>query len=336
MIGRPRLGGATAAFAILAIAATACGGGGDREVAERVATSDPASAFAPLVRLDAREQAWPMSAAHFLAHAGLEWNSGRPCYFLDRDLTESGVPLDRPKPAEKASELPLDPRRLGRTNVYRSPPDDRVCDDRNPRVYTSDQPTAPGEAEDRPAGLRLDQGFSLDIDGEFDSGEHRLADDGSLAGVPVYYAREAAGRGILRISYWLLFGRRVTRTRDGLAAGEGGWKRIDVLARRGRERNVFRPIAVEYRGSDRTLRVPWDAADLAGPGGSHPVVQLARLDHTPGPATKCGRCVDWNTWLLTRDVRDEPWWGYGGAWGVFQPAVLTGTTALSGVPGPSP
>ncbi len=324
-----------AACAAAAVAFAACGGAEEqRKAVEPVVTSNPAAAFAPLVRLDAREEAWPISAAYFLDHAGLEWVG--PCGY-DQDVTETGVPVIPPRPVKTASDLPLDPKRLGRVNVYRSPPDDLGCGKRSTRVYTSDQHTTPRDKEDRPLGLGSDEGFTLDIDGEVNQGKRRLASDGSLAGVPVYYAREAAGRAGVRISYWLMFGEQGNREgpRDW-AWSEGDWERVDVLARRGRGRRAFRPVAVEYRVGERTRRLPWDEVELAGPGASHPVVYLTRFAHTAGSARTCDRCIDWKTWRLTRDVRDEPWWGYGGAWGSFQPSLFKDGTSLIGVSGPSP
>lgn len=318
---------------IVGAATASCGdsGGssGSGQTPEPVVARSPATAFAPLVRIDGRERAFPMSAAHFIAQSGLEWEGG--ACSLERDVTASATSR-----AAASQPIPLlDPVRLGHEPAYRVRDAGPGCAHRN--VYSTVQRTRAFDTEDRPAGLQPEEAFNLDILTDAQPGRLRTGPDGQLVGVPVYYAIEGEGgagaTADLRISYWIAFGREHV---PGPAPGspgdhEGDWERIDVLLESARGRHAYVPRAVEYRQRRGTLRVPWDEAERAGPGASHPVVQLDPGIHTPRPPGDCDDCVDWRTWQLLRDVRREPWWGYGGGWG-----EVGSNDETSGPLGPSP
>ena len=295
--------------------------------AASVSTRDPAIAFAPLVRLDRRETAFPADATRLVAHAGLEWSSRRCGY--DRDITPSGTL----GPGAPSPLPPLVAGRLGRGQGYRARtlPD---CETPRGPVFSTVQRTRPFDTEDRPVGLPVGEGFNLDIVSAILAGERRL-DDGALVGVPAYYALDdamVAGRPGIRLSYWMVFGLQLQPRGSELASREGDWERVDVLARAGRRPGRYVPLAVEYhRGGDRARRVAWGEAELAGPGRTHPVAYLERGMHTPRPDRTCRRCTDWRTWRNLRDVRREPWFGYGGGWG-----AMGDSDEGSGPSGPSP
>lgn len=296
-----------------------------------VRASDPAATFAPLVRLHPRETSFPMSARHFLSKAGLEWTGG-PCW-KEMDVSASASSSDA-----SATPIPkLVPRRLGRSPAYEVRPRRKNCVDLRPQTFTATMRTRPFDREDRPAGLHLDEGFGLDILTDAQPGKRRLDADGTLAGVPVYYVIERMavdGRPGLRLSYWMLYGRG--ERRDAAQGGEvvsheGDWERVDVVVARAGGRHGYVPESVRYHSHAGVREVPWEEAVRAGPGSTHPIVDVTPEFHTPRPAGRCDDCTDWLTWRRLRDARREPWYGYGGAWG-----AAWRTDATSGPLGPSP
>jgi hypothetical protein len=321
-----RAGGLLIVAALAGATVSACGEA-DSPVRATVVTDDPATTFAPLVRLADGERTFPIGARFLLDHAGLEW-AGGPCG-AESDVTVSAQSV-RTGPV---SLPPLVPARLGREpRAYRFRPK-RDCRRPRPEVFTTAQRTRPFDTEDRPAGLHVDEGFNLDVASEALSPRRRLGPDGSVAGVPGYYAVErtrSAGRPAIRLSYWILFPVEEEVDAYGpVMMREGDWERVDVVAERGPGRGNYTPLAVEYSVGDRVKRVGWSDAELAS--GTHPVVYLERGRHTPRPTGKCGDCVEWRTWRLLRDVREEPWWGYGGGWG-----AIGGSDEYSGPLGPTP
>lgn len=330
--------GAYVLAGIACCAAIACGDGSDGDApAAPIEARDPAVTFAPLVMLHGREPTFPISTEHFLKNSGLEW-AGGPCP-LEQDVAiglrsrrlSGGVPPGaKPVP-------PMTAKGLGGDRAYRFTPWTSNCVKTRGRTFASNQRTRPYDVEDRPLGLYVDEGFNLDILTDYQPGPRRLAADGSVTGVPAYYAREdvtADGRRALRISYWLLFGRGQTPDpKTGKpVVHEGDWERIDVLLRRGRKASSYVPVNVRFRVDGRFETVAWEGVERRGPGSTHPVAYLSRAAHTPYPsaATTGGR-VPWRTWDRLRDVRREPWFGYGGGWGAFGASA-----AESGPLGPSP
>jgi hypothetical protein len=316
---------------VLAFAAGGCGEEG--EAPATIVTGDPAATFAPLVRLHPRERSFPMSARRFLAKSGLEW-SGGPCP-LEIDVSASAS--SRAAAGDRIP--PLDPTKLGTEPAYKVRPHVSNCIDLRPHTYSTTMRTRPFDTDDRPVGLQVDEGFSLDILSNAQPGRLRLGGDGTLAGVPAYYARDPSsigGRTGLRLSYWLLYGRGKAPDPDQgdrLVGHEGDWERVDVLVRRERGRDRYTPVSIQhFSGGERRLVTPWNDTERAGASSTHPVVYAARATHTPGPRGDCiPSCTDWKTWRLLRDVREEAWFGYGGGWGAFEP-----TAAAAGPLGPSP
>lgn len=295
-----------------------------------VAAGDPVVAFAPLVLLAAEERWLPMGAEEFIAASGLEWVGG-PCRY-ERDIAASNAS----RAAAGNRIPPLSVPRLGAPNGYRVRPLRADCRTPRPRVYTTDQRTRPFDTRARPPGLRLDEGFSLDILTDAQPGDPRRALGGVIEGVPVYFARSrprAGSPATLRVSYWMLFGRGEVADPESGGQGyhEGDWERVEVLLRCDRSRGAHRLVAVRYRQDGRWARRSWRRASLAGPGGTHPVVSLGRGTHVPRIGMRSGRALPWLTWRQLRHVRSERWFGYGGAWGAGGDSDAT-----SGPLGPSP
>jgi hypothetical protein len=309
------------------------------EPAKPVATRDPAATFAPLVMLDRREPTYPISADYFLKNSGLEW-AGGPCPF-EQDVA-NGLRSDKLSGAGSGAPSlpPLTAVRLGGKRPYSFKPWTRRCLDTletDRPTFTTDQRTRPYDLEDRPNGLYVDEGFNLDILTDYQPGPKRVARVDSIEGVPAYYAEErmtSGGKRMLRLSYWLLFGRGEAKDpKTGKPVPhEGDWERIDVLLRRGQKAASFFPVNVRYRIDGDFKTVAWVGADRRGSGSTHPVAFLVRAAHTPYPhASTTDKRVAWRTWDRLRSVRREPWFGYGGGWGAFG-----FTAAESGPLGPSP
>jgi hypothetical protein len=320
-----------AAFAgalLMSSCVSACGTSDD-DRRQAFSTSEPAATFAPLVRLHPRETWFPMSARHFLAKSGLEWGGG-PCRF-ERDISasaSSNAAAGTPIP-------PLAPERLGRPPGYETWAAPASCVGRRPGLYSTAMRTRPFDREDRPVGLYVDEGFTLDILTDAQPGRLRTDGDGSLVGVPAYYARDrvtVAGQPGVRLSYWLLYGHGQRRDPDAKGAvvdHEGDWERLDVLLQHRDGNSRYVPIAVRYHSDTSVTTVNWDEVERAR--GTHPIADASRESHTLRPPDDCPDCTDWPTWRDLRDVREQPWFGYGGGWG-----SIGATEASTGPLGPSP
>jgi hypothetical protein len=169
-----------------------------------------------------------------------------------------------------------------------------------------------------------------------------------LEPTPVYFERHdevgEAGLSNVRITYWFFytFSSPTGKTdRTGLATGhEGDWERISVLTHRTGD-DLWLPLSVRFHEHDTSVDVPWErvrkAPDEAGVT-THPRAYVAKGSHAtyrrPGrfsqilrrggveilavrdEAQACPRCPLWYTWKLLVDATRQPWYGFGGAWGV--------------------
>ncbi|MEX1141497.1 MAG: hypothetical protein WEB79_04215 [Thermoleophilaceae bacterium] len=326
--------------------------GGARELSagwrEGIVTPDPARAFAPLVRLHARERHFPLGTDDFTRHSMLTWGiEGCPV---------AQIAQGRGWPDDNVHGLPwLRADRLAGPAAYRLEPPARRCDRRFPRGYSTAEHTRPHDVG-RPAALRPGDGFFLDIASHRYGGRRAVVRGRAgplLTGVPVYFERRSEsvdGAPGVRIAYWLLFA--ATKPRGGertdLVSSEGGWERVSVLLRR-LGLGGYLPASVRYHVRDGHTDVPWSDVERSA---THPVALLARGSHAPYPtpgrrawgvradgrrhafhddASDCGACPRWRTWERLLPVREQPWWGYGGAWGS---PFADGRT--SGPLGPSP
>lgn len=336
---------AAACAALLLGAIVGCGEGErDGGTVEPVATGDPVATFAPLIALHDRERWWPISADEFIDYSTFNW-SNEPC-FNDRTVSIGGPRLrlgrDQPEPV-------TDPRRLGGWRSYRGRPLRSDCERPRPVAYEATQHTRPYDGPGRAAGLRAGEGFFLDLltaklDGDPDISR---TEPRRLRGVAAYVDRRPwrrpGGRAGLRIDYWLLYGLDFPRPEamGDYVEHEGDWEHVAVLLRRAADGRRYVPVSLRLHRDGQARDVAWSSLELAAAGGArgatHPVVYAARGSHTlyPSPGARdvsrtwrgrrltlqdetaaCPSCVEWRTWELLEPLRDQPWHGYGGGWGV--------------------
>jgi hypothetical protein len=179
----------------------------------------------------------------------------------------------------------------------------------------------------RPANLNLRRGFFLDVADPERRGQARRNPN-----VPVFFELRRTPDELL-VTYWFFYGYSRPHVVPGLRGGdvlrdrlshEGDWENVDVAL----APDASRPVAVYLYGHGTPARVRW-AQVQPGPSG-HPLVYSARDSHASyakeGPVEVCnplGCALDvsaqgfrWDTWTALRPVRSEPWYGFGGAWGV--------------------
>lgn len=334
---------------LTALGLSSCGPDSDAQPAKPVAGSKVVAAFAPLVHLHPGEEYFPMDAEAFIDRSSVKL-LGENCQYLVNLST--GRIADR-KTLEK---VPITrPERLGKAPGYSGRLVDERCRPRGP-AYSTTQHTRPFD-DGRPAGLAPYEGIYLDLLSDSYDGDPRFERRDSaklLSEVPVYFERERAavdGRPGLAVTYWVLYGAgRDYRAGDPRPnKHEGDWERVVVLLRQERG-SRYAPVAMRFYEDEQRWEVPWDEIAVAG---THPVVYSARTSHTPyhEPGTHerregsgeqgfeveeetegdCPECVELHAWQLLRSVRAQPWYGYGGGWGLaFR---VEGT---SGPLGPSP
>jgi hypothetical protein len=325
--------------------------------ARAITTSDPVTAFAPVVNLHVRERAWPMSAEDFLAASWLLWAHDGRC---EDWLPGSERHVDD-VPDERGELGRFDVARLAGPAAYAHAPAAGDCAE-DGRAVPADAHTRPYD-RGRPAGVDATEGWVLDVDDDAATPRPRLADDGPqrvLRGVPTYYEVQpplADGTPEVRITYWLFYGlsqppgpSAVTR----FLVHEGDWERIGVLLRRGATRDDYIPISVRYHAHDGNRDVAWRAVRRTAAAGAadatHPLVYSARGSHASywragsyenvfeaggrrqfavrDTAVACPDCPQWRTWERLVDAQVQPWYGFGGAWG--QMGGIAGTTGPLG------
>ena len=325
-----------------------------------IITSDPVTAFAPLVHLHADEKLMPMSAEAFLKNSWLAWAHDDGC--------DDWVPGDRhlARPSDdKAAKGAFDHSGLAGAGAYQHGLTDSNCDEVGRVGYLAAFHTRPFDAPDRTAGLPEKEGFYLDLDDKFRKGTAKVEKEGPqrvVRSMPVYWERASEkvdGQDGLRITYWTFYGLsqppgNTTGTR--YLVHEGDWERISVLIQNGQAEGEYLPISVRYHAHDGSRVVPWAAVKRVGTGGSidstHPVVYSARGSHASywragdyenvfefagrrrfavfDQATSCPDCPQWRTWETLLDAKAQHWYGYGGAWG-----NVGSDTGFTGPLGPS-
>jgi hypothetical protein len=312
--------------------ASGCGDASGDDPVEAVTTSRPASTFAPLVRLHPDEIAFPIAADRFIERASVKWTGGL-C------VGRANVATGRIARSKTPGRVPsTDAARLGRGRPYRREALTQTCKPRG-LVYRATDLTRPYDSGPRAAGLPRDEGFYLDLLSDSKDGDPPRGSERSLGEIAAYYAAEPSAdgpRGGLRISYWMLYGSENVYGARGreLIEREGDWERVDVIAsRRGPRR--WMPIAIVLdAGGESSRRVAWSDIERSG---THPVVFSARESHESYPdegrhprrvrlasglataydeTATCDDCPAWRTWERLRPVRREPWYGFGGGWGL--------------------
>ena len=280
-----------------------------------------AGTYAPRVWLHNRERYGPIDPVDFLAGSRLVWK-----------LTKGSRTLSGRGQVEAA--------RLG-----------RHC---GARCYAfagfrANELTRPHEERpERPADLGTGRGFALEPNEAARRGQVGRAPD-----VPMLYEFRRVGAE-LRINYWLFYGYsrpndpRAERVGD-VSSHDGDWENVEVAL----DAEEGTPLAVYFYGHGAPTRRPWtrvckvgpDVDDCTSEAPGHPVVYSGLSSHASYPepgrvvvhgdlgsaadVTEAGR--PWETWERPnglRPAKDEPWWGFGGAWG--RAKRIPGTTGPLG------
>jgi hypothetical protein len=255
-------------------------------------TPAPVAQFAPLVFLHPSERRRPLPVDCFLANARLRWTR--------TVLTDVGE---------------LDPSKLG-TGGYTHHVSRQSCKS-NGCTYTTADLTRPYEP--RRSHLRSNAGFFLDISDRYRAGATSTESDSPIfAGTPTYYEFVHGHY----VTYWFFYGHSAPAAlaaSGGIsaAAHEGDWEHISVHLD-----PEDQPFEIAYFAHGKApLSLLWREAPRLG---THPVVFSAQGSHASYPRAAVYRSnfdvtrvgLLWPTWDLLVDARLQPWYGYGGAWGV--------------------
>lgn len=278
-------------------------------------TPDAVVAYAPLVYLHPDEQYYPMNASAFIASSSLRWAHDQRC--RDHEVAARGSVVG----------ASLGEGRYSHPTASGAP----SCRD-GKQGFTSAQHTRPFDVE-RVPGLPLGEGFYLDLDdtcqaGIVREGRCRPGDPTLFTGAPVYY--DYAPRQF--ITYWFFY---------GFSAPVGGKLPL------GRHESDWERITVRLDGDDQATAVWYyqhgcprfvvDRSSKEWPGvfvDGHPVVYSANGSHAsyPWPGARAfEECLGskkigkfdwprsggrpWATRKLLLPVQEQPWYGFGGAWG---------------------
>lgn len=339
------------------VAAVVAGCGGS--AGGTVTTDTPAQAFAPVVHLHPAERFMPMDDRWFLSRSALWFAEDMGCE--DRKIAVG----KRLKAQQNEVVDWLFETGIGWGRAYwRQAYVDGRCDDyREAYRYYANQLTRPHhDSPDRAPGLRLEEGYYLDLMDWGRSGAPADEDGGQAVvgdAAAWYESRrvDLEGEPGLRLTYWMLFGMNAPAGGDGRPVAEltheGDWERVQIDLREGDDDGEWGPVAVRLADPDGGWRsVPWDDLRRA-PAGSrtHPVLYAARGSHTlyarprrhardfdlgDGRAARavdvavaaCARCPRWQTWQDLSSVRKRDWYGFGGAWG--EPGLTDPTTGPLG------
>jgi hypothetical protein len=310
----------------------------DRAAAERLRSSppdrslipDPVRRYAPVVAFHPDEWLWPLDASLFLGNSTLMW--------AHEDCESAGVA--RGSASEGQESLPLmAAERLGGGGYANQ----AGCGAAG-GSFGSDELTRPHDTSlERLADLPATEGFFLELDDEYRAGDLVARESGEATGVSVYFDYEP-GR---YVTYWFLYGGSAAPVPDErldsyvtALAHEGDWERVSVRLNADNEAtHMF--YAQHLDGEE----LAWD--DVVTADGTHPFVYAALGTHASYPSAGVTElacpladvCVydvaegsesEWQTLEHLRAVSDEPWFGFGGAWGTNWPR-----SELSGPLGPS-
>ena len=326
-------------------ATNAAGAAGDAQLAAR---------YAPVFKFDKNERYWPISVRTFIQHSSLKFVQGvgaiGPGACPEKTIAGPGAPKDK--------DNPVKPSRLG---VYTGKPytarksyrrvghpiQRAVCKPDYGPTYRAPQFTRPLDTSlKRPTKLDKRFGFVLDLRNAKRGAFGKPSD----AKTPLYYRVRAAPGGGHFIRYFLMYtcsglGVRSNFLNEGhtsptggvakKCAHEGEWEGLSVYV----PKDSSKPLEVFYNQHFDGTRVigDWNVVK----DGSRPVGYVARITHAtyqyPGERVShdgsgkdlgyddaSGDGVVWRPGNLV-NVVDEPWYGFGGAWGdVGKIAALTG------------
>jgi hypothetical protein len=271
-----------------------------------------AGRYAPEVRLPAGEVLFPVTPEGFIAHSDLLWyGCGKAALGIQTDVdpgrlgARAGDPYRspaywRPRGTKPRTGCPAGDAPLEQTTTFAAPDWTRPY---GGRTAVTPRPTA--------LLAYPSNGFALDLHDEFRPGNH------DLDRVPVTYERGRTAHGSF-ITYWLFYAYN-SKNDD---RHEGDWERISVRFDR-----AAAPKQVAYYAHSGSPRIcAWGAVKRVGK--RHPVIFSALGSHASYPrrgefSVGSGGGVDdapgggarWQTWRSGVRSADQPWYGFGGAWG---------------------
>lgn len=323
------------------VTATPPGSTTGAEAVAPISTQAPERTFAPLVSLHSSEPVAPMSVDLFLHGSRLFWAFGPGCRADSKQIAPHLT--TRAQWGSLGSGGFTQSARCGAGDVYTTSDYTRPYGDRRTFIDRSD--------------LTGREGFYLDLDNPLRTSKLQTATAGGhrvLKPSPVYFEDHAeTGDDNLpnvRITYWFFYPfSRTEGIPNWISPGhEGDWERISVLIRRTGV-DLWQPLSVKFHRHAASAKVLWkDVLKARDDTGvmTHPRAFVAKGSHgtygRPGwfslpvghdEAKACLRCPWWFTWKppgMLVDATQEPWYGFGGAWG------YAGTTPDSSGPlGPS-
>jgi Bacterial TSP3 repeat/Vacuolar protein sorting-associated protein 62 len=292
---------------------------------------DPVVTYAPEVRLHPRERWFPLSPSQFVAGSDLWWAHDAGCRdslvrraeVLSQELLGSGF--------YRAAET----TNTGRPRCVQFG-----------RNYLSNELTRPTDGDDRKANSR-NEGFYLDLRNRYRRGVIPASLNYPNAPSLSYSYLPAVPGELGYVTYWFMYGFNnpvLSRIRgvptNFVDLHEGEWEGITVVLGAGNQ-----AIGVHYRTHNCSSHYTW--TEMASQGylanGLHPVVYSALGSHASYPTlgdraivcsvpgvndqTRDGGAI-WRTWLGTlENVRSQPWYGFGGAWGEVGTRISTGPIA---------
>ena len=242
------------------------------------AAADPVTPqrYAPLIYLHPDDVDLPMSAASFVAHSRLRWSHDGGC--PDHQLAGIGA---------------VDATALG-GGGYAHQEEDAFCQHTG-GLWASSALTRPRGS----GGTSGGEGFFLDLDNTFRPGEGTSA--------PMYYDYRPGAY----VTYWFLYGFDDAPTE--FADHEGDWERISL-----RLDPADQPTTVAFFQHSGYCTLSWTEVTRSG---DHPVGYSALGTHAtyPTPGThgldSAAAGPGWLGSNLLSSVRDQGWYGFGGAWG---------------------
>lgn len=295
-------------------------------------TGNPYVDFAPEVRLDDREDNFPMDPYAFIDLSELRWNR---CITYDALVVERGA---------------VQAGRLGKASgatSYRSP---ESCVNALVPAWEQTRPYTDSHIE----ALTDGEGFNLDFDEHEDTHQHFQSN------IPVWYeSGQQPGTGPSGpdvVTYWFFYG--YNNAPGGFVGGaaddhEGDWEQINVEL----DITTRVPTRVIYFthgevSNDNKIAFA-DNTKMQRSGFLHPVVFAADGSHAsyphpgeeldltavPWPDDRAnGNGERWQTWKTgVYRAADAAWFGFGGAWGevgAARPEQPAGPSHTTGPMGP--
>jgi hypothetical protein len=267
--------------------------------------NSPIVKYAPLVYLYSGEDNFPASArTHFLGKSRLYWSYD--------DLSN----VNRPPVAGRGQVRAIKLGDRGNENYWA-----RSLNEATGvwTTYLARNYTRPYGNEFPRGGLASKAGFYLDLL-EGQGGES------DLSKVPVYYEYSSGAY----ITYWFFYPFNDTQGWITPWNHEGDWERVTIKLNK---LNIPTKVHFFRHGGECGADVAWSAVEK-DPSTGRPTVYVANGTHgsyeragsnpvpcidLPGPAgypndlTNRGR--RWETWRFLADAKQQPWYGFGGAWG---------------------